>query len=82
MSDEGKRSSRERSEWDQGRPAYVQEIGRGEEGPGGRELSILSPVTSRVYWNRTERAQEEDRLRIKIQDSSQKYVGSNGNGKE
>lgn len=49
-------------------------------GPGGRELSILSPVTSSVSWNRTGRAQEKGRLRIKLQDSSRKYARSNGNG--
>lgn len=61
---------------------YVQEIRTGKEGPGGRELSVLSPVTSSVYLNRTEGAQEKGRLRIRIQDSSQKYVGGNGIGHE
>lgn len=37
-----------------GEPLDVQEIRRGKEGPGGRELSMLSPATFRVYLNRTE----------------------------
>lgn len=59
---------------------YVQEIRTGKEGPGGRELSVLSPVTSSVYLNRTEGAQEKGRLRIRIQDLSQKCLGGNGIG--